>query len=91
MPSRSTCVLLVALLFYMPHALLAQSPWEDAAERLAETFTGTLAIALSLVAIAVGGFVMMFGDGAAKRTLAGLIAGVAMAVGATRFFNWLFR
>jgi type IV secretion system protein TrbC len=91
MPSRYRYVSILVSVLCVPHVLLAQSPWEDAAQRLADTFTGPLATALSLVAIAVGGFVMMFGDGAAKRTLAGLIAGIAMAVGATRFFTWLFQ
>jgi type IV secretory pathway VirB2 component (pilin) len=91
MRSRSWCLCsLVLLLCTFPQAAFAQSPWEQAAQRLSQSFTGPLATALSLVAITVGGFIMMFGDGAAKRTLAGLIAGIAMAVGATRFFNWLF-
>jgi hypothetical protein len=31
-----------------------------------------------------------FGEGAAKRTLAGVIFGVGMAVGAVNFMSWLF-
>lgn len=65
-------------------------PWTQAADRLRDTFTNDLAQALSLVAIVVGGLILMFGDGAGKRTLAGIIAGVGMAVGAQSFFNWLF-
>lgn len=84
------CSLVLLLLCGFSQVVFAQSPWEDAASRISQSFTGPLATALSLVAIAVGGFIMMFGDGAAKRTLAGLIAGIAMAAGATRFYNWLF-
>lgn len=73
-----------------PPLASAQSPWETAASRLQTAFTGPMATALSIVAIAVGGFVLMFGDGAGKRMLAGLIAGIAMAIGAQRWLQWLF-
>ena len=45
---------------------------------------------LALVAIVVGGLMFAFGEGAAKRTLAGVIFGVGMAVGAVNFMSWLF-
>jgi hypothetical protein len=31
-----------------------------------------------------------FGEGGAKRTMAGVIFGVGMAVGAVNFMSWLF-
>jgi hypothetical protein len=42
------------------------------------------------VAIVVGGLVFAFGEGGAKRTMAGIIFGVGMAVGAVNFMTWLF-
>ena len=74
--------------------LYAQStgsdPWDNAVNVLKTAFTGTIATGLSLVAIVVGGLMFAFGEGAAKRTLAGVIFGVGMAVGAVNFMSWLF-
>ena len=66
------------------------SPWESAVQQLQTAFTGTIARGLSLVAIVVGGLMFAFGEGAAKRTLAGVVFGVGMAVGAVNFMSWLF-
>jgi len=41
-------------------------------------------------AIVVGGLMFAFGEGQSKRTLAGIIFGVGMAVGAVNFMAWLF-
>jgi len=54
-------------------------------------FTGPIARGLSLVAIVVAGLLWAFGEGDSKRMLAGVIFGVAMAVGASSFYIWLFR
>lgn len=45
---------------------------------------------LGTVAIVVGGLMFSFGEGGARRTLAGVIFGVGMAVGAVNFLSWLF-
>ena len=66
------------------------SPWENAVQVLQTSFTGPIATGLSLVAIVVGGLVFAFGEGGAKRTLAGIIFGVGMAIGAVNFMAWLF-
>ena len=68
----------------------AQSPWENAVDVLRTSFTGTIARGLSLVAIVVGGLMFAFGEGDSKRTLAGIVFGVGMAIGAVNFMNWLF-
>ncbi len=73
--------------------LLAQtgtSPWTQAVQVLQTAFTGPIATGLALVAIVVGGLMFAFGEGGAKRTLAGVIFGVGMAVGAVNFMSWLF-
>lgn len=84
----STCVLCIVL----GAATLAaqQSPWESAASRLQQTFTGPLARSLALVAIVVGGILFMFGEGSAKRTIAGIVFGGGLALGAVNFVSWLF-
>ena len=72
--------------------LLAQgtSPWVEAVNELQTQFTGPIARGLSLIAIVVGGLMFAFGEGGSKRTLAGIIFGIGMAVGAVNFMAWLF-
>ena len=67
-----------------------KDPWDTAVGVLQTAFTGPIATGLALVAIVVGGLMFAFGEGAAKRTLAGVIFGVGMAVGAVNFMSWLF-
>lgn len=81
---------LIAFLFALAPALFAQSPWENAVSRLQISFTGPIARGLSLVAIVVGGLVFAYGEGQGKRTMAGIIFGVGMAIGAVNFMAWLF-
>ena len=45
---------------------------------------------LSLIAIVVGGLMFAFGEGGSKRTLAGIVFGLGMAMGAANFLAWLF-
>jgi type IV secretory pathway VirB2 component (pilin) len=66
------------------------NPWDTAVQVLQTAFTGPIATGLALVAIVVGGLMFAFGEGATKRTLAGLIFGVGMAVGAANFMSCLF-
>jgi type IV secretory pathway VirB2 component (pilin) len=66
------------------------SPWENAVQVLQTAFTGPIATGLALVAIVVGGLMFAFGEGGAKRTMAGVIFGVGMAIGAVNFMAWLF-
>jgi len=68
----------------------ADSPWENAVDVLRASFTGAIARGLSLVAIVIGGLMFAFGEGDSKRTLAGIVFGVGMAIGAVNFMNWLF-
>jgi type IV secretory pathway VirB2 component (pilin) len=71
-------------------ALAGGSPWEQAVQALQTSLTGPIATGLALVAIVVGGLMFAFGEGAAKRTLAGIVFGVGMAVSAVNFMSWLF-
>ena len=81
-----------ALLMLTPSGLLAQgtSPWVEAVNELQAQFTGPIARGLSLIAIVVGGLMFAFGEGGSKRTLAGIIFGLGMAMGAVNFMAWLF-
>jgi type IV secretory pathway VirB2 component (pilin) len=66
------------------------SPWENAVNVLRTAFTGPIATGLSLVAIVVGGLMFAYGEGQSKRTLAGIVFGVGMSIGAVNFMAWLF-
>ena len=81
-----------ALWLLFPGVLWAQgtSPWVEAVNELQAQFTGPIARGLSLIAIVVGGLMFAFGEGGSKRTLAGIIFGLGMAMGAANFLAWLF-
>lgn len=68
----------------------AGSPWENAVNVLATSFTGPIARGLSLVAIVIGGVAFAFNEGDSKRMLAGIVFGIGMAIGAANFLVWLF-
>jgi type IV secretory pathway VirB2 component (pilin) len=89
---RLSRVLTVAIcgLLLLPTVVLAQSPWERAADNLAATFTGPLARSLALVAIVIGGLMFMFGEGGAKRQISGIVFGGGLALFAAQFLAWLF-
>jgi type IV secretion system protein TrbC len=83
-----------ALIFLAALPVYAQStgndPWDNAVIVLKTAFTGTIATGLSLVAIVVGGLMFAYGEGQSKKTLAGIVFGVGMAIGAVNFMAWLF-
>jgi len=85
-------VLVITLLSMLwAPALYAQaSPWEQAVNLLQTSFTGPLARGLSLVAIVIGGIMFAYSEGGSKRTFAGIIFGLGMALGAVNFMSWLF-
>jgi type IV secretory pathway VirB2 component (pilin) len=66
------------------------SPWEHAVSVLAAAFTDPIARGLALVAIVIGGLTFMYGEGQAKRQLAGIVFGGGMALAAAQFLAWLF-
>lgn len=66
------------------------SPWENAVNVLQQAFTGPIAKGLALVAIVIGGLTFAFGEGGGKRTFAGIVFGLGMAVLAVNFLSWLF-
>jgi type IV secretory pathway VirB2 component (pilin) len=85
---------LPSLLFLAALPVYAQSgtsdPWDNAVTVLKTAFTGTIATCLSLVSIVVGGLMFAYGEGQSKKTLAGIVFGVGMAIGAVNFMSWLF-
>jgi type IV secretory pathway VirB2 component (pilin) len=88
---QSLLALSVTLIFAGPvSAQTGTSPWENAVNVLQQSFTGTIAKGLSLVAIVIGGLTFAFGEGGSKRTFAGIVFGIGMAVLAVNFLSWLF-
>ena len=67
------------------YAQQGTDPWDNAVNVLKIAFTGTIATGLSLVAIAVGGLMFAYGEGQSKKTLAGIVFGVGMAISAVKF------
>jgi type IV secretory pathway VirB2 component (pilin) len=91
--SRPLTRLAVPLFLLSAVPLYAQAgsdPWDNAVNVLKTAFTGTIATGLSLVAIVVGGLMFAYGEGQSKKTLAGIVFGVGMAIGAVNFMAWLF-
>jgi type IV secretory pathway VirB2 component (pilin) len=84
------CLLTAGALLVPPALALAQSPWERAAANLELSFTGPLARSLALVAIVLGGLMFMYGEGGAKRQIAGVVFGGGLALFAVQFLTWLF-
>ena len=84
------CTLTAGALLILPALALAQSPWERAAANLEISFTGPLARSLALVAIVLGGLMFMYGEGGAKRQIAGVVFGGGLALFAVQFLTWLF-
>src|SRR5262245_43872350 len=84
------CLSTAGALLILPALALAQSPWERAAANLEISFTGPLARSLALVAIVLGGLMFMYGEGGAKRQIAGVVFGGGLALFAVQFLTWLF-
>lgn len=86
-------LLVTAATLATPGHLTAQgtpaNPWAEAVDQIQTAMTGPIARGLSLVAIVIGGMMFAFGEGGAKRTTAGIIFGVGMAMGAANFLTWL--
>ena len=88
---RRWAVPAVALLASLPaYAQSGSDPWDNAVNVLKTAFTGTIATGLSLVAIVVGGLMFAYGEGQSKKTIAGIVFGVGMAIGAVNFMSWLW-
>lgn len=80
----------LTLLVVEASAQASASPWENAVNALQTSFTGPIARGLSLVAVVVGGLMFAYGEGQSKRTMAGIVFGVGMALAAVNFVSWLF-
>jgi len=87
---RFIVTLAVGFALAVPVRAQGGSPWENAVNVLQTAFTGPIAKGLALVAIVVGGLTFAFGEGGGKKTFAGIVFGLGMAVLAVNFLTWLF-
>jgi type IV secretory pathway VirB2 component (pilin) len=87
---NSVLVITLLSMLWAPVLYAQASPWEQAVNLLQTSFTGPLARGLSLVAIVIGGIMFAYSEGGSKRTFAGIIFGLGMALGAVNFMSWLF-
>jgi len=87
---RFIVMLAVGFALAVPVRAQGGSPWENAVNVLQTAFTGPIAKGLALVAIVVGGLTFAFGEGGGKKTFAGIVFGLGMAVLAVNFLTWLF-
>ncbi len=87
---RFIVTLAVCFALAVPVRAQGGSPWENAVNVLQTAFTGPIAKGLALVAIVVGGLTFAFGEGGGKKTFAGIVFGLGMAVLAVNFLTWLF-
>ena len=87
---NSVLVITLLSMLWAPVLYAQASPWEQAVNLLQASFTGPLARGLSLVAIVIGGIMFAYSEGGSKRTFAGIIFGLGMALGAVNFMSWLF-
>jgi type IV secretory pathway VirB2 component (pilin) len=87
---RFVLMLAVSSALAVPAYAQGNSPWENAVNVLQTAFTGPIAKGLALVAIVVGGLTFAFGEGGGKKTFAGIVFGLGMAVLAVNFLTWLF-
>jgi type IV secretory pathway VirB2 component (pilin) len=90
MHSRFLMAAAIGLFLAAPAFAQGNSPWENAVNVLQTSFTGPIAKGLGLVAIVIGGLTFAFGEGGGKRTFAGIVFGLGMAVLAVNFLSWLF-
>jgi type IV secretory pathway VirB2 component (pilin) len=88
--ARFMVTLAAGFAFAVPAYAQGNSPWENAVNVLQTAFTGPIAKGLALVAIVVGGLTFAFGEGGGKKTFAGIVFGLGMAVLAVNFLTWLF-
>lgn len=84
------------LLAFLPLNAFAQQSvtfgWEKTAQKITDSLTGPMAYFLSIVAIAICGFLMMYGDlqgGARKAATVGL--GISILLGSTQLLTTFFE
>jgi type IV secretory pathway VirB2 component (pilin) len=90
--SRQLFPITVSLLLVpaVAHAQAGGTPFDTGFTALQTFFTGTVAKVASLIAIVIGGYGFAHGEPGAKKALAGVAAGIGIAVLAVNVLTWLW-
>ncbi len=79
----------LALLVLALPALAQASPFDGMIQNVETLFTGPIATAGAAIACVIAGIAFATGEPGAKRNVAGIAFGVAMAIGAVNVVSWL--
>jgi len=82
-------VTVAALLLFFPLTAHA-SPFDSGITSLQTLFTGTIAHAVALIAIVLGGYGFAMGEPGAKKNLAGVAFGSGIAIMSASVLSWLW-
>jgi len=85
--ARTLLTFAVACMAVAPTAYCQTDPWSNIAGKLGGIFSGPIAKGFALVAVVVGGLELAFGEGSSKRTVAGIVMGLGLALGAASFLG----
>ena len=79
----------LALLFLALPSFAHASPFDGMITNVQTLFTGPIALAGAAIACVIGGIAWATGDPGAKRNIAGIAFGGALAIGAVNVVTWL--
>lgn len=79
----------LALLFLALPSFAHASPFDGMIQNVSTLFTGPIATAGAAIGCVIGGIAFATGEPGAKRNVAGLAFGVALAIGAVNVVTWL--
>jgi type IV secretory pathway VirB2 component (pilin) len=86
---RAANITVLAMLVVALPALANASPFDGMIQNVETLFTGTIATAGAAIACVIAGIAWATGDPGAKRNIAGVAFGIAMAIGALNVVTWL--
>jgi type IV secretory pathway VirB2 component (pilin) len=82
---RSVLAVPVLVLLSAISANAQSDPWSTAITKLAAAFSGPIVRGFAIVLVIVGGLELAVGEGHLKKTIAALVLGLGMALGAASF------
>lgn len=86
---RAASFAFLTLLFLAFPSFARASPFDGMIQNVSTLFTGPIATAGAAIGCVIGGIAFATGEPGAKRNVAGLAFGVALAIGAVNVVTWL--
>ena len=86
---RAANFVFLAMLFLALPSFAHASPFDGMITNVETLFTGPIATAGSAIACVIAGISFATGDPGAKRNIAGVVFGVAAAIGAVNLVTWI--